>query len=61
MKGIYNYFMGKEEWPMKKTYSKPELKTRKIELGVFGNYGLKDGRMESSPVRIISDLNMRME
>jgi hypothetical protein len=46
---------------MKKTYSKPELKTRKIELGVFGNYPTKDGRMDTSPVTIINDLNMHME
>jgi len=47
---------------MKKTYRKPELKTRKIELGVFGDYNTpRNGPIDSSPVRIINDLNMRME
>jgi hypothetical protein len=27
----------------KKTYTKPELKTRKVELGVFGDYGSDAG------------------
>lgn len=46
---------------MKKTYSKPELKTRKIELGVFGDYGRDNGRIDPSPVDVISDLSMHME
>ena len=46
---------------MKKTYSKPELKTRKIELGVFGDYGQDNGRVDPSPVEVITDLNMHME
>ncbi len=48
---------------MKKTYSKPELKTRKIELGVFGDYGDSGGggKVDPSPVVIIDDLQMHME
>ncbi len=46
---------------MKKNYKKPELKTRKIELGVFGDYGKNDGRVNPSPVGVIDDLNLRME
>jgi len=46
---------------MKKTYKKPELKTRKIELGVFGEYGRNDGRVDPSPVEVISDLSLHME
>lgn len=45
---------------MKKIYRKPELKTRKIELGVFGEYG-KDHRVDPSPVEVIGDLNLHME
>ncbi len=47
---------------MKKTYRKPELKTRKIELGVFGDYGRNEGgRVNPSPVDVIADLDLRME
>lgn len=48
---------------MKKNYKKPELKTRKIELGVFGDYGNNDNghRVDPSPVDAIEDLNLRME
>jgi len=47
---------------MKKNYKKPELKTRKIELGVFGDYGNSEGgRVDPSPVNVIDDLNLRME
>ena len=48
---------------MKKNYSKPELKTRKIELGVFGDYGRNNGGgpIDPSPVDVISDLHLRME
>ena len=49
----------------KKTYRKPELKTRKIELGVFGDYGNAKGRDEQNttpiPVDVIRDLNLHME
>jgi hypothetical protein len=27
---------------MKKVYSKPEIKTEEIEIGVYGNYGNND-------------------
>jgi hypothetical protein len=46
---------------MKKTYRKPELKTRKIELGVFGDYGQERGDVDPSPVEVISDLSLHME
>ncbi len=47
---------------MKKTYRKPELKTRKIELGVFGDYGRPgDGSIDPTPVVVIDDLNLHME
>lgn len=52
----------------KKTYNKPELKTRKIELGVFGDYGDRNngggsdgGGGNSRPVEVIDDLGLRME
>jgi hypothetical protein len=47
---------------MKKNYSKPELKTRRLELGVFGDYSEESrdhGRR--SPVSVIDDLHLRME
>ncbi len=47
---------------MKKPYRKPELKTRKIELGVFGEYGGNgDRRVDPSPVEVIETLDLRME
>lgn len=53
---------GKKGIVMKKTYRKPELKTRKIELGVFGEYGNGgDRRVDPSPVEVIADLDLRME
>ena len=49
----------------KKTYRKPELKTRKVELGVFGDYGNANGRDEHSiapvPVDVIRKLDLHME
>lgn len=34
----------------RKKYAKPELKTRKVELGVFGEYGGTDGGLpEGNP------------
>ena len=51
----------------KKTYSKPGLKTRKIELGVFGTYGNgnpdggRGGGNAPLPVDVIRDLNLHME
>ncbi len=47
---------------MKKVYRKPELKTRVLELGVFGDYS-HDGRNSTapSPVSVIENLRIRME
>ena len=45
----------------KKLYTKPELKTRKIELGVFGDYGNGDRESNTVPIKIVNDLNLRME
>jgi len=48
---------------MKKTYNKPELKFRKIELGVFGDYGGSNGKtiVDPSPVPVINRLFLHME
>jgi len=46
---------------MKKVYTKPELKTRKIELGVFGEYGDSGDNVDPSPVKVITDLDLHME
>lgn len=45
----------------KKTYSKPELKTRKIELGVFGDYGKNGENVKPSSVTLVGELGLRME
>ncbi len=49
----------------KKTYGKPELKTRKIELGVFGDYGNGygpgDRNIKPLPIDTIRDLDLHME
>ncbi len=49
----------------KKKYRKPELKTRKIELGVFGDYsdsaGRRGGDTTPIPVDVIRDLDLHME
>jgi len=47
---------------MKKCYHKPELKTRILELGVFGDYS-RAGRDSSkpAPVSVIENLYIRME
>ena len=49
----------------KKNYSTPELKTRRIELGVFGDYTNPgpDSRDKILPVPtdVLQDLHMRME
>jgi len=45
----------------KKHYRKPEVKTRKLELGVFGDYG--DGRGDNgppAPISVIDKLDLRM-
>lgn len=47
---------------MKKSYCKPELKTRRLELGVFGDY--TNGRGSTSPVQpatVIENLRLHME
>ncbi len=47
---------------IKKIYKKPELKTCKMELGVFGSYEYPtpndDGK---KPSNIVSDYSLRME
>jgi len=49
----------------KKVYRKPELKTRKIELGVFGDYSNTiDGhhrKVTPIPVEVIRDLHLHMD
>ena len=48
----------------KKNYLKPELKTRKVALGVFGDYGdtpKRGGRGGNSPTDVVERLNLRME
>ena len=47
----------------KKSYRKPELKVRKIELGVFGEYGRTEDPIspENRPVETIRDLDLHME
>ena len=47
---------------MKKTYRKPELKTRRLELGVFGDYstGGRDNT-QPAPISVIESLRLRME
>ncbi len=47
----------------KKSYVKPELKTRKIALGVFGEYGpdAKDGGGKYSAPGVVGKFNLRME
>jgi hypothetical protein len=47
----------------KKTYGKPELKTRKIELGVFGDYGNgpDDRNIKPVPIDVIRDFDLHME
>lgn len=47
---------------MKKSYCKPELKTRRLELGVFGDY--TNGRGSTTPVTpagVIESLRLHME
>jgi hypothetical protein len=46
----------------KKSYRKPEVKTRKLELGVFGDYS--DGRGDNSrpnPISVIDTLHLHMD
>lgn len=53
---------GREVLKMKKAYRKPELKTRVLELGVFGDYS-HAGRNSTkpAPVSVIENLRIRME
>ena len=44
----------------KKSYTRPELKTRKIELGVFGDYG-GGGDDGPVPIRIIRHAQLHLE
>lgn len=46
---------------MKKSYRKPALKTRRLELGVFGDYNDRGDRNAPTPISVIDDLNLRME
>ncbi len=47
---------------VKKSYRKPELKTRRLELGVFGDYSdNRGGNAVPGPISVIRDLNLRME
>lgn len=48
---------------MKKAYREPELKTRRLDLGVFGDYSGQNGRDSSkpAPISVIDTLRMRME
>ena len=46
---------------MKKYYKKPLLKSRKIELGVFGDYGRSGGPIDPSPLPILDHLDLHME
>lgn len=46
----------------KKSYRKPEVKTRKLELGVFGDYSDRGGdNSRPSPISIIDNLNLHMD
>ncbi len=47
---------------IKKSYRKPELKTRRLELGVFGDYsGDRGGNAVPAPVSVIRDMHLHME
>lgn len=47
---------------IKKSYRKPELKTRRLELGVFGDYsGIRGDTTPPSPLGVIRLLDLRME
>jgi hypothetical protein len=49
----------------KKTYGKPELKTHKIDLGVFGDYGNGNGpddhNIKPVPIDVIRNFDLHME
>jgi hypothetical protein len=47
---------------MKKNYRKPVLNTRRLELGVFGDYGSdRGGNVPPTPVSVIEGLRLHME
>jgi hypothetical protein len=47
---------------VKKAYSKPELVTRSIQLGVFGEYGgISDGGDEPHPIKVIIPFDFTIE
>lgn len=54
---------------MKKSYTKPQLVSRKVELGVFGDYGPNDRKGDGTgnhtvvplPVRTLTNDDFRME
>ncbi len=47
---------------MKKTYSKPELKSKRLELGVFGDYSNeRRGTTPPTPAGVIDELRLHME
>lgn len=50
---------------MKKRYEKPEMKTRQLELGVFGDYsgrrGDQGGHRQPDAVSVIESLRLHME
>jgi hypothetical protein len=46
---------------MKKTYCKPELKTKRLELGVFGDYSNGRGSVTPTPTSVIDNLRLHME
>lgn len=54
---------GQEDWNMdKKSYRKPEVKTRKLELGVFGDYSDNGGdNSRPNPISIIDNLKLHMD
>ena len=49
----------------KKKYSRPELKTRTIELGVFGEYGGSGGGsgrgVDPHPIKIVNPYDFMIE
>lgn len=49
----------------KKCYRAPQLKTRKVELGVFGNYPKPgpgtQGNTNPYPVEVVRDLRLHMD
>ncbi len=47
---------------MLKIYSKPVVNTRKLELGVYGDYGQgTGGDITPAPVRVVDRFEMHMD